>query len=130
MSTPRPARDPVSQQVGLALRFLDRLRGLTPDEWAAVSRPADPDAYAVAVSWIRAALQGVLGEANHPTGGRQEFAARADRYLDELGLVEDRWTMAREAVRAVLVADLPAAELSVGMVYEPFEHLIRFEGLE
>jgi hypothetical protein len=123
---------PIGAPMGAALRFMDRLQGLTPAERRMVRAPRDPDAYAEAMVWVQghlgAALREERGTAQHPTGGLQAFAWRADRHLDELGITGDLWHLARAAIEAILVWS--RAQPSAAVLYAPFEDLIPYASLD
>jgi hypothetical protein len=124
---------PIGAQMGVALRFMDRLVALTQAEREAVRMPEDPEAYAGAAGSVQVQLEAALREERdtppHPTGGLQAFAWRADRHLDELGITGDLWDLARGAIQAILVWTRPGAQTPARILYAPFEHLIPYASL-
>ena len=98
---------PIGAPMGVALRFMDRLLALTLAERAVVRASQDPDVYAAAWESVQRHLEAALreerGTTQHPTGGLQAFAWRADLHLDELGITGDLWELARAAIQAILV---------------------------
>jgi hypothetical protein len=115
----------------MALRFLSRVGVLTREERQGIHIPEDPIAFADALRTLESALEERRSQdACHPSGGLCEFARRADRHLDEIGIVEDLRIMAGAAVRAVLL--WPRAEVLTAcqVAYRPFEELIPFASLE
>jgi hypothetical protein len=128
----RAGDEATGRQIGIALRFLDRLVALPPAQRLTVRVADEADTYLEAVAWVRAALRGAdKGRGlEHPTGGREAFAERMDRHLDEAGIVDALWMFAREAVRAILVWDQSEAQHSCRLVYQPFEAVIPLASLE
>jgi hypothetical protein len=124
--------DTVGAQMGVALRFMDRLQELTPAQRGIVRAPQDPDAYAEACVSVQRHLEAALreerGTTPHPTGGLQAFAWRTDRHLDELGITGDLWDLARAAIQAILVWS--RAQTSARVLYAPFEDLIPYASLD
>jgi hypothetical protein len=124
--------EPTSRQVGIALRFIDPLAALSPEQRATIQNTQDLDVYVAAVQQVRAVVDRMEAEYRfeHPTGGRRAFAERADHHLDEIGIVDELWLLAREAVRAILVWDQPDVEHSCWLVYQPFEDVIPKASIE
>ena len=116
--------DSVSSQIGMSLRFLDRLGSLTPEARAGIRLPEDPIEYVEAVRMVRAAIE------TEPAGGDlkrlADFATRADRQLDDLGVTDDLGAMAKEAVRSIIVWPQPDVRGACQVVYQPFEGTIHF----
>jgi hypothetical protein len=124
---------PIGAQMGVALRFMDRLVTLTPAQQATVGPPQDAEAYAEALGSVQCHLEAALREERdtppHPTGGLQAFAWRADRHLDELGITGDLWDLARGAIQAILVWTRLGAQEPARVLYAPFENLIPYASL-
>jgi hypothetical protein len=55
-TSPPDDDDPTSRQVGIALRFIDRLAALSPEQRVTIQNTQDPDAYVATVQQVRAVL--------------------------------------------------------------------------
>lgn len=119
-----PVSYTIDQTIGMALRFLDRLGALTSQERSAIRLPEDPILYLEAVRQIRAALEADSG--GDDLKRLVEFAGRADRQLDDLGVTDDLGAMAKEAVRSILIWPQAGVRTACQVVYQPFEHLVPF----
>lgn len=125
--------DAIGVQMGVALRFMDRLVALSPGQVAIIRPSGDLDGYAEAIQTVQAHIDAApereRGAPPHPTGGLRACAWRADRHLDTLNITGELWDLARVALRGILVARRLGARLPARVLYRPFEGVIPYASI-
>ena len=120
--------DVTGRSIQMADAFLDRLAALPPDARARVQTSVLGTSRHTGAQLATA--DEITTLKNRDREGRLgQYIVDAERRVAEMGLPQDVDTLARAAVRAILVSHLPNRESMTKALYEPFEGVVPWQGL-
>ena len=121
--------DTLERQMQMADSFMERLRTLPPDARGRIQMTA------LGSAKYTGALMSTADELttlkNRDRDGRLgQYIVDAERRVTEMGLPPAVDSLAKAAVRAILVSHLPGRESATKALYEPFEGVVPMETLK
>ncbi len=122
--------DIVDRNRALADAFVKKLCDMNPQKHSQIDVPdLSTDPGLLAKLRVADALATAGRGEKGPTSRMRSFALEADGLISEFGLPPDLEDLARNAVRAILVHNMPGQQQNLDLLYRPFEPYIPFSSL-